>query len=343
MELLHAIQAFREWLGPRKLSAATLRAYDQDLRVISDGLALSAGRTVDELRLEEISIPEIRSAFASYAQDHSRSSILRVHSTWNQFFDFLVADGKVAGNPMAAVNRPKTDQRAPKPLEGWADDTVPMLLRSLTPDSAKTSNTRDGWPERDLAIVATLLATGTRSSELLQMNLSSLAGGRGEQVIHVVGKGDKPRSVPVEPQLDELLGIYLETRKQRFVNWKPKADDPLFVGTRLGKSDHNHQNQRSGGKRMTSNQLYYLLKRCLGEAGLANRRPRGAMAHAFRHTFGTTLAAQGAPVAAIRKLMGHSSITTSQGYIDSLAREERNVAAQNRVYDVLRGLLEDER
>ena len=64
------------------------------------------------------------------------------------------------------------------------------------------------------------------------------------------------------------------------------------------------------------------------------------MAAASRHTYGTPLAADGAPVSAIRKLMGHSSITTSQGYIDSLAREEREVAAKNRVYRVLDELID---
>ena len=86
---------------------------------------------------------------------------------------------------------------------------------------------------------------------------------------------------------------------------------------------------------MNASQLHYAFEQMLATAGLSNKRMEGAMAHAFRHTYGTTLAADGAPVSAIRKLMGHSSINTSQGYIDSLAREEREVAAKNRVYDVL--------
>jgi site-specific recombinase XerD len=182
-----------------------------------------------------------------------------------------------------------------------------------------------------------LLATGVRRSELLAMNVNAVEGKPGEQVIRVIGKGAKPRTIPVESEIDLILGHYLESRKARFPGWKPKPDNPLFVSPRNVATAE----KREGGKRMTDMQLHWLLEQCLRAAGLGNRRHKGAMAHAFRHTYGTTLAADGAPVAAIRKLMGHSSINTSQGYIDSLAREERSVAARNRVYDALDTVLDE--
>lgn len=168
------------------------------------------------------------------------------------------------------------------------------------------------------------------------MDLGSIEGNLGDQVIRVIGKGSKPRTIPVEEALDAVLGQYLASRRERFSTWKPKADDPLFVAVPRRKSI----DLRTGGQRMNANQLHYMLEQTLATAGLSNRRSEGAMAHAFRHTYGTTLAADGAPVSAIRKLMGHSSINTSQGYIDSLAREEREVAAKNRIYDILGDLSE---
>jgi integrase/recombinase XerD len=258
-----------------------------------------------------------------------------MHSTWRQFFDFLVSDGLVDGSPMAAINRPKSDERKPKPLEGWDEDTVGRLLKSVM------NGERGGrfpWPELDLALVSMLLATGVRRSELLAMNVNALEGTPGQQVIRVIGKGAKPRTIPVEAEIDMILGRYLESRKARFVGWRPRSTDPLFVSPRPVAANE----QRKGGERLSEMQLHYILDQSLIAAGMGNRRQKGAMAHAFRHTYGTTLAADGAPVAAIRKLMGHSSINTSQGYIDSLAREERDVAARNRVYDVLDELAEDD-
>lgn len=333
MQFDEATERFSSWLLPRKLSPASVAAYRQDLEVIARLAATVVGTERSDLEIAHLGKEALRQAFGRYAEGHAKASILRAHSTWRQFFDFLVADGLVEGSPMAAINRPKADERKPRPLDGWDEDTIARLLSSL---AAGCRGGRDPWPELDVAIVATLLSTGVRRSELLAMDLSAVEGQRGQQVIRVIGKGAKPRTIPVEPELDELLGSYLETRKARFPSWKPKADDPMFVSPRA----KDEATAKRGGDRMTNMQLHWLLDQSLKTAGLANRRHRGSMAHAFRHTYGTSLAADGAPVAAIRKLMGHSSINTSQGYIDSLAREERRVAARNRVYQVLGGLLD---
>ena len=62
------------------------------------------------------------------------------------------------------------------------------------------------------------------------------------------------------------------------------------------------------------------------------------MIHAFRHTYGSVMAASGIRVESLRKLMGHDSISTTQGYIDTLARDERESAAKNTVYAALKNL-----
>jgi len=333
MKLERAIASFFSWLAPRKLAASSLDAYRQDLEMIVRELSASMGRPAHDLTLEHLDKDNLRDAFAAYSAERSKASILRTHSTWRQFFDFLVADGVVDGNPMAAISRPKADERKPKPLEGWDEDTVSTLLNAV---ANGRRGGRNPWPELDVAVMATLLATGARRSELLTMNLNALEGKPGDQIIRVVGKGAKPRTIPVEEGLDHVLGAYLESRKARFPDWKARPDDPLFVAAKAGTKAN--PSTAKGGMRLSPRQLHYLLEQSLRVAGLSNRRHKGAMAHAFRHTYGTTLAADGAPVAAIRKLMGHSSINTSQGYIDSLAREERDVASRNRIYEVLEHL-----
>jgi site-specific recombinase XerD len=335
MKLDVASKSFFDWLIPRKLSTASIRAYRQDILVISRCVAESLDKEIESLAVDDLSKANMRSAFALYSEDHSKASILRAHSTWRQFFDFLVMDGVVEGSPMAAINRPKSDERKPKPLDGWDEDTVQRLLASIIAGERKGHH---AWPELELAIVALLLSTGVRTSELLAMNVNAVEGKPGEQVIRVIGKGAKPRTIPVESEIDLILGRYLESRKARYSGWKPKPTNPLFVSPRRVTSNET----KEGGERLSERQLHYLLEQVLAAAGLGNRRHKGAMAHAFRHTYGTTLAADGAPVAAIRKLMGHSSINTSQGYIDSLAREERSVAARNRVYDALDAVIDDQ-
>ena len=74
-------------------------------------------------------------------------------------------------------------------------------------------------------------------------------------------------------------------------------------------------------------QLDYLLRQVLIAAGLGSRKPEGA--NAYRHTYGTLLAAEGTPVADLRGLMGHASLATTQGYVDSVARDRQAAAAAN--------------
>src|SRR5664279_3517044 len=95
---------------------------------------------------------------------------------------------------MSGVTRPRTAKRTPKPLRG--DDTPERLLTAL---AGGTRQSRDPWPERDLAVIVTLLVTGIRSSELLDLTVGDIAGPPGERRLLVTGKGDKQRNVPIEP------------------------------------------------------------------------------------------------------------------------------------------------
>jgi len=78
-------------------------------------------------------------------------------------------------------------------------------------------------------------------------------------------------------------------------------------------------------------------------AGLNDRRARGALVHALRHTFATLLAEDGATATEIMNLLGHASLTTSQAYIDATAREQREAARANRTYRALAELTDTHR
>jgi len=78
-------------------------------------------------------------------------------------------------------------------------------------------------------------------------------------------------------------------------------------------------------------------------AGLNDRRARGALVHALRHTFATRLAEDGATATEIMNLLGHASLTTSQAYIDATAREQREAARANRTYRALAELTDTHR
>jgi site-specific recombinase XerD len=76
--------------------------------------------------------------------------------------------------------------------------------------------------------------------------------------------------------------------------------------------------------------LQYLVESCYRRAGITDRVPRGARLHALRHTFATRLAEDGANASEIMRLLGHTSLTTSQNYIDVTAGQQRAAVRANR-------------
>jgi integrase/recombinase XerD len=317
-----AIEEFFITRATRKPSAHTVAAYRRDLDEISRLAAQVCGVEVAELRTAALTGSVLRRAFAGYAASRSAASVIRTWSAWNQFFTFLVGEGAIGGNPMPAVDRPRPPRREPKPLKG--EDTPERVLAAVLGGARRA---RDPWPELDLVVIAVPMLAGLRLGELLGLRLDSLTGRAGERVLHVRGKGDKPRSVPIEPALEHLLALYLDSRRVRFGHERLAASAPLLV-------DRRDQPMRRGA-------LQYIVRRSFADAGLGDRVPRGALVHALRHTFATRLAEDGATASEIMRLLGHASITTSQGYIDATAREQREAVRASRTYRALEDLLAD--
>lgn len=305
-----------------KPSPHTVAAYRRDLLGVLGCVGRALGRDASGVGLAELEAGVLREAFADFAEERAASSVLRAWSTWNGFFAFWVSERVVAGNPMSAVPRPRVKPSGPKPLMG--EDTPERLLEALARGARRA---RDPWPERDLAVLALALLTGMRSAEMLSLRVESLGGRPGERRIRVVGKGGGERVLPIEVPLEALLEAYLETRRVRFAA-PVRGADPLLV-------DNRGEGLRRGG-------LQYLVKQCYRHAGVNDRVARGTLVHALRHTFATRLAEDGASVTEIMHLLGHSSVTSSQAYIEVTARAQREAAGSNRTYGVLRRLAREE-
>jgi len=320
--VLGLVEAFLTDRATRKPSPHTLQAYRRDLVSIAQLVAddPTAPLPLPELPITMLTARSLRTAFSRFATPRAAASIYRAWSTWNSFFTFLVADGVVPGNPMPAVGKPKVATPLPKPLRG--EDTPEQLLTAVSRDDHRQ---RHPWPERDLAVLALALCAGLRLSELLALRVGSLAGRPGERRVEVIGKGGLPRVIPVEPELDEVLTGYLDSRRRRFGARSVRRDSVLLV-------DRHGEPLRRGG-------LQYLVDSCYRRAGITDRVPKGARLHALRHTFATRLAEDGASASEIMRLLGHSSLATSQNYIDVTAGQQRAAVRANRTNRVLAGLL----
>lgn len=291
---------------PRKHSPHTLDAYRRDIASIRCHLPAD---------VEQVTIPALRAAFAGISHK-APASISRCWSTWNQLLGFAVAEGVLPGNPMGGVGKPRPEKSRPKAITG--DDSIPRLLTVARAGRP----CRNPWPQRDYAVIVVLLFCGVRASELLALQVKSLDGPAGDRVLGVRGKGNKERTVPIEPEVDEIISDYLVSRAQRFGRYDSAA--ALFV-------DNDGRPLRRGALRYLTESLYR-------EAGIRANVPKGAMVHALRHTFATSVARAGATGTELQRLLGHESLATTQRYVDATGREVRSAARGNGAYKTLRAL-----
>ncbi len=331
LPLLAAIDAYFVARQPRQDSPHTLAAYRRDMTIVCDVLPSVTGSPTAELTVDELTLPVMRAAFAACSEGRAKTTVRRRWSTWNSFFNHLVSEGSVEGNPMAGVAKPAAPHRQPKPFEeADADRLVTSLLRGVG-----SGPERRPWPERDLAVVVTLLVTGLRSAELLGLDVGDLAGPAGERRLRVRGKGDQDRQVPVEDGLETVLDGYLWTRRERFphqANRRKLPDDPRAADHFPATSPLFVDRQ---GERMRRGALQYLVRSAYRAAGIDSARAKGALVHALRHTFATRLVDRGATAVELMELLGHRSLNTSQHYVRASGREVRAAAASNPVYGLL--------
>ncbi len=321
MSLPEAIEDFFLARRPKKHSKHTIDAYRRDFRTVEGQLRLVLERQPEEISVDDLDVRTLRRAFAGISHQ-SAATISRTWSTWNQLFTFLVSDGIMQGNPMAAVEKPRVPKSRPKAISG--EDSISLLLQVA---ARGRTGARDPWPERDLAIIVTLVTCGLRLTELLELQIRSIDGPSGDRVIGVRGKGNKERTVPIEPEVEQVIASYIESRLRRFPG-RIAADAPLFVA--------------NSGLGMKRGGLQYLVECLYREAGIRSRVPSGALVHALRHTFATSLARNGATGTELQKLLGHESLATTQRYVDASAREVRMAARSNDAYRALREVIPDD-
>jgi site-specific recombinase XerC len=146
--------------------------------------------------------------------------------------------------------------------------------------------------DRDRAISGLMLLSGLRSAEVLGLRVRDVDIPRGW--VRVVGKGDKERRVPMDPDVAGLIQTYLFAER-------PETDcDALFL---VAKGPNR-------GRPLTPAGLRTIFRYHRAKAGVPAGHP-----HALRHSFGTALAEAGVDLAVLQALMGHDHVDSSAIYI----------------------------
>ena len=180
---------------------------------------------------------------------------------------------------------------SPKPRSKLRVREPRRLPRGL--DRAETATLMGSFRTgRDRAMAGLMLLSGLRSAEVLGLRIADVDIARGW--VRVTGKGDKERSVPLDPDVAGLIQSYLLAERPETVS---KA---LFV---VAKGPHR-------GQPLTAAGLRRVFRYHREISGVAAGHP-----HALRHTFGTALAESGVDLAVLQALMGHDHVESSAAYI----------------------------
>ena len=273
----------------RNFSLHTIKAYKNDLTRFNQFLNQGTNR----IKFKEINRNDIRRFLADeYENEYTSKTVARRLATIKSFFKYLVKVELIEDNVSIHIHSPKV----PKKLPNFVDKNLIDVLMTSPPVDTLIG-------VRDRAVLELFYSTGVRLSELVNMNIGDFHIDK--KLVRVIGKGNKERIIPYGKTAESAIENYL---KMRNLSFKPVfARSPLFVN-----SSEKRISKRTIQRRMNN---YIKL--------VADGKSVGP--HLLRHTFATHLLNNGADIRAVKDLLGHSSLSSTQIYthvsIDKLKKD----------------------
>lgn len=275
------IRQFVDYLRQeRAYSEHTIEAYARDLQQFAAFYTEYANQVpLDVRQINRIGVRHYLGMLAEAGL--AMSSITRKLASLKAFFKYHVRVGSLSVNPVALVKSPKTDKKLPTTL---SEEQIARLIDEIPGDGFV--------PVRDKAILELFYSTGVRLSELLNSNFGDV--NFNGLTIRVFGKGAKERILPFGKRAAQAIQEYLKIRRREF--GQVSLQDALFISKR------NRRIARPTVQKMVSR----MLKTISDQKHLSP--------HVLRHSFASHLLDRGADLNAVKDLLGHTSLSTTQLY-----------------------------
>lgn len=270
--------------GERQLSSHTIEAYRRDLREFVDFLDRYNGSSA--WSWDGVDRRAVR-AFLGHLTDLAlkRRTIARKLSAVRSFYRYLKREGLVSANPARPVRAPKLGRTLPAYLTQNETSRIFEIAEQRAADG-------DWRGARDRALLELLYTAGLRLSEIHSLNGEDLD--LTARQVKVRGKGRNERIVPVGRVAAQALREYAVERERQLGPYR--RADPLFISTM--------------GGRLSRRQIQRIVTRFVELGAGAG----GLSTHSVRHSFATHLLDEGADLMAIKELLGHASLSTTQMY-----------------------------
>ena len=275
----------------RNYSEKTVLAYGEDISQLRE----FAQEEIGDFNPAEVTPELIREWIVSLMdKGYASTSVNRKLSSLRSFYKFLLKKKVVLVDPLRKITGPKNKKPLPSFLK---ENEMNRLLED--------TDFGEGFEGcRDHLIIEMFYATGIRLSELIGLDDKDVDFSA--SLLKVTGKRNKQRLIPFGDELKEGMLEYVNVRNEQVL----ESGGAFFV--------------RKNGERLYKNLVYNLVKRNLSKVVTLKKRSP----HVLRHTFATTMLNNEAELGAVKELLGHSSLATTEIYTHTTFEELKKVYKQ---------------
>ena len=261
----------------RNVSTHTMDAYKRDINQYL-------------MYLGDLDIKKLSDVKSTHIRDYIRvlsdggmapASISRIISSIRTYYRFLSSENILDENPVLLINNPKLPKKLPDVL---SEKEISLIINAIQESSQ--------FYQRDKAIIELLYSCGIRVTELCNLEMSNLF--IDEDLIRVMGKGNKERLLPLGVRSKKYLDDYIKHSRNSHI--RKSGSSFVFVSR--------------NGNQLTRAMINIILNKWTQVSGLK----KSVSPHKLRHSFATHLLEGGADLRFVQALLGHSDISTTQIY-----------------------------
>ncbi len=216
-----------------------------------------------------------------------KRTVARKLSAIRTFYRFLNLEEQISVDPTKALRTPKLDKKLP----GHVSKSD---LRTVFTVAENRAAEQTHYGTRNLVILELLYGSGIRLAEIHGLDVIDVDTSSNQ--LKVLGKGRKERIVPLTSAASRALVRYLSIRKEFVGESRYPHETALLINPK--------------GQRLSRRSIQTVVKRILNDAAVGD----GLSTHALRHSFATHLLDAGADLMAVKELLGHESLSTTQLY-----------------------------
>ncbi len=283
------LEKFLEYLQfEKRYSPHTITSYQKDLEDFSHFFL----RTESSDNLTKADKKIIRNFIVELSENNiSKRSINRKLSSLRSFYLFLLKIGEITVSPVEGISS----------LKFYAEKQIPMSKEEMTDLNERVFEQVHDVLEK--CIMEVLYQTGMRKAELCGLIFENVDLYGNE--LKVIGKGNKERVIPISNELSELLKSYLEIR-----NPQTEFKSYFFVNKK--------------GKKLNEKFVYVVVNKYLSLVTTKEKKSP----HILRHSFATHVLDNGAEISKVKKILGHSSLASTQVYTNANIEQLKKVFNQ---------------